>query len=165
MAFDNVTPGFRRLYYPNLGAPWQSEGEENLIKDDSLEILLIATDGGGLALDLAGFGASSLFIITNRALQIGPDAQFSFGMAPLFSIASMNVPHNDVSVRAPGFLHTAIAPEFSVAAAAAIGFFGPIGPGMPPGMAQFIIWETDSQSFQYKAAERSMAVMFSGGPP
>lgn len=174
MAYDNVTDGFKKLYHPNVGDPWDSEGAENLQKQDDLEIMLIATDGGiDLPIDLAGGGAIFLFVVTNRPVQVdvpnpGDKAQFSFGMAPLFSAndpgSSLNVPHAPVGVRQPGFVHT-FQGDFIVPAASFVGMDLPLPAGLPPAMAQFIIWETDSQGSLYKAAESWYPVMFSGGPP
>jgi hypothetical protein len=173
VAYDNETPGFKKLYYPDPDKPWILEGQENLQKQDDLEILLIATDGGGLAIDLLGVGATMLFVVTNRAVQTGPleadKARFSFGMAPTFTAvdggSSLNVAHAPPGVRLPGFLHTFTVPDFGIPAGAVVGFDAPIPPGMPPAMAQFIIWERDSQTALYKAAESWFPVMFSGGPP
>jgi len=168
VAYDHVTDGFKKLYRPNVGEPWDQEGAENQQKLDDLEIMLIATDGGGLALDLTGFGAANLFVVTNREIVGGPpgdEAQFSLGMAPLFTPGTVNIPHAPVGVRAPGFLHIATAPEFSVPAATFVGWDAPMPPGMPPGMAQFIVWEKDSQGTYYKAAQAWYSVMFAGGPP
>jgi hypothetical protein len=173
VAYDNVTDGFKKLYHPNPGSPWENEGAENLQKQDDLEIMLIANDGGGMAIDLGGFGASTLWVITNRELQVdtpnpGDDAEFSFGMAPLFKAAapgsSLNAPWAPVGVRAPGFLHTFVG-DFIIPAASFVGMDPPIPPGLPPAMAQFIIWERDSQGALYKIAECSHPVMFAGGPP
>lgn len=177
MAFDNVSGGDRKNYWPALGDPYETEMVENLdAKLDPKQIRVIRTTAGFTELDISDFGGQLMEVVTDRPLQSiaggdPVDAMFTFGESARRDFTTLNLPWppggDPISNggRENGSIQFI---DFSSVGPPLISIeelgFGSGAPMPPEGWVEFAIWEQDSQSNWFKVDSRSMFVQTGGAP-
>jgi hypothetical protein len=163
MAYDNVSGGDKKNYWPALTDPYASEMEENLnSKLDPQQIRLVQTTVGFSELDIHSSQGHLMQVVTDRALQSIAggdlvDAMFTFGESARRDFGSLNAPWppgGDPITnggRENGFIHTidfgAVVPPIDDFLEVGLGGGGPFP---PEGWMEFAIWEQDSQGNWFK---------------